>query len=297
MILSLDRIPSVSVINSSFGNADTPNSGGRGMLTSAHGVEIVGNTFKNLCSNNNLLFLNGGCGAYEDYTEGPFSKDVYIAGNTFDRSKCETDTSPPPTGQVLNTAMLQWSGCHPQGMCESSIGGGKRAGSGGQNTRAKGETLALLAEQPYPLPPCEEGGTTQPPVVPHAWTPGSGPGRIQEAGGPLSGLNTKAIFSNITVVNNTFYSPGYRFMDFGLVEGVSISGNTMLQAGGAGAPVVGGDVRIARSHGFNVDAIARNNKCFAVDESHPRACLIVNGSSSISSSIRSSRSHNAAGAA
>ena len=31
------------------------------MLTSGHGVEIIGNVFHNLCANNNLLFLNGMC--------------------------------------------------------------------------------------------------------------------------------------------------------------------------------------------------------------------------------------------
>ena len=59
MLLSLDRITSVSLTDSSFGNKNVLNSGGRGMLTSAHGVEIVGNTFHNLCNSNNLLFLNG----------------------------------------------------------------------------------------------------------------------------------------------------------------------------------------------------------------------------------------------
>ena len=62
MLLSLDRITSVSLTDSSFGNKNVLNSGGRGMLTSAHGVEIVGNTFHNLCNSNNLLFLNGELG-------------------------------------------------------------------------------------------------------------------------------------------------------------------------------------------------------------------------------------------
>jgi len=59
MMLSLDRVASVRVTGSSFGSATVPNSGGRGMLTSGHGVEIIGNVFRNLCANNNLLFLNG----------------------------------------------------------------------------------------------------------------------------------------------------------------------------------------------------------------------------------------------
>ena len=246
----------------------------------------------------------GGCGAYEDYTEGPFAKDVYIANNTFDRSKCPVDTAAPPEDKVLNTAMLQWSGCTPaSGMCSppdqaALADGGAGAGGGGDGGAGNkvGDALSVPSmlspappSQPYPMPPCEEGGTTEPPVVNHGWTLDSEPGRIQEDGVPVSstsgnsGTNTiiTPIFSNITIRDNLFLSPGYRFLDLELAAGVQVFGNTMvLQGGGGGSggggAVVGGDVRIALSTGFSPATIVRDNKCFGGTDRELRPCSVVN---------------------
>ena len=88
MVISLDRVSSLDAEGCTFTH------GGRGMVVSAAGVRISNNTFQNGFGasiggrhtgnpTNSILFLEGGCGAYEDYTEGPFSKDILIEGNVF----------------------------------------------------------------------------------------------------------------------------------------------------------------------------------------------------------------------
>ena len=42
-------------------------------------------------SESELCMWTGGCGAFEDYTEGPFSRDVLIENNTFDHIAPDTD--------------------------------------------------------------------------------------------------------------------------------------------------------------------------------------------------------------
>ena len=99
-MLSLNRIASFDVEGCTF----MP--GGRGMVISAEGVRIVNNTFKNLHAAA-ILFLEGGCGAYEDYTEGPFSKNILVEGNTI--------TMDPLTmkGPTQGEAPIQFGGCIP----------------------------------------------------------------------------------------------------------------------------------------------------------------------------------------
>jgi hypothetical protein len=80
------------------------------MVISAVGVRIVNNSFHNGFGHptNSILFLDGGCGAYEDYTEGPFSADILIAGNTF--------TTNAEGGAALGVgaqAAIQLAGCRP----------------------------------------------------------------------------------------------------------------------------------------------------------------------------------------
>ena len=57
---------------------------------------------------------------------------------------------------------------------------------------------AAALEQPYPLPPCAPGASTEPPIVQHAGD--SGPGRITEPGEVIAA--GAAIFMNLTVRGN-----------------------------------------------------------------------------------------------
>ena len=110
MLISLDRVASLDAEGCTFVH------GGRGMVISSVGVRIVNNSFHNGFGSggttNSILFLEGGCGAYEDYTEGPFSSDILIEGNQF--------TTDEKGGSTLGTAAqgaIQLAGCRPLGNC------------------------------------------------------------------------------------------------------------------------------------------------------------------------------------
>jgi hypothetical protein len=96
MLISLDRVSSLDTEGCTFVH------GGRGMVISARGVRIVNNSFHNGFASrptNSILFLEGGCGAYEDYTEGPFSADILIEDNTFtttENADAGVSTAHPP---------------------------------------------------------------------------------------------------------------------------------------------------------------------------------------------------------
>ena len=83
------------------------------MVVSATPVRIVNNTFLDLHAAS-ILFLEGGCGAYEDYTEGPFSANILISHNRF-RSSSITMKSP-----TQGAAVIQFGGCRPVGKCAAS---------------------------------------------------------------------------------------------------------------------------------------------------------------------------------
>jgi hypothetical protein len=111
MLISLDRVASLDTEGCTFLH------GGRGMVISAVGVRIVNNTFRNGFGSptNSILFLEGGCGAYEDYTEGPFSSDILIADNTF----ATIESGQPGLGYAADGA-IQLAGCRPLGDCSHS---------------------------------------------------------------------------------------------------------------------------------------------------------------------------------
>jgi hypothetical protein len=257
MFLSLDRISRVRVVRSSFGSASLPDSGGRGMLTSAQGVEVLNSTFHNLCINNNLLFMGGGCGAYEDYTEGPFARDVTISGNHFYRGLCSSsglgdlETGAGGGQSLLNGAVVQISACTPT---EGDKNAARPAACDGESPKGP---------DPYRLPPCELGGSTAPPIINHAWTPGSGFGRITEPGVALTGPNSM-VHANISIISNVFSQPGrhQRFIDVGVTDGIRISANHMV-----GSECAGGDVHIYDSNITDTDdnlclsAIGISRKC------------------------------------
>lgn len=109
MLISLDRVSSLDTEGCTF------NHGGRGMVISSVGVRIVNNSFHNgfgTRPTNSILFLEGGCGAYEDYTEGPFSKNILIAGNSF-----TTDEKGDASAAVGAEGAIQLAGCRPLGNC------------------------------------------------------------------------------------------------------------------------------------------------------------------------------------
>lgn len=240
MFLSLDRRPALVA----EGNTFLPGGGGtqksRGMVVSAQGVRIANNTFSGLGATS-ILFMNGGCGAYEDYTEGPFSGDVLIADNTF--AGADPRHSTDRVGGGL--AVLQATGCSPSS-CETAP--------------------APPPSEPYPMPPCAPGGSSQPPIRPHQGDP-DGPGRVNEGGRCLMTVPAK-LFRNISVVGNYFTSSS-RFIDLGLAEGVRIEENTFKTVPGWGSPSTG-MLCVYGSTGFNSTATVLQNRC--LNGSQPVAC-------------------------
>eukprot|EP00039_Didymoeca_costata_P028996 m.22807 g.22807 ORF g.22807 m.22807 type:complete len:817 (-) comp7442_c0_seq1:1203-3653(-) len=107
MFLSYSRISSLDVEQCTF------RPGGRGLVISAENVRIVNNSFEDL-QHSNVLFLNGGCGAYEDYTEGPFSTNIIIEQNTFTNNF--GSIAEPTQGK----AVIELTGCRPMGECKVS---------------------------------------------------------------------------------------------------------------------------------------------------------------------------------
>ena len=105
MMLSLDRVASFEAQRNTF------RPGGRGMVLSAVDVKVINNTFLNLHAAN-ILFLEGGCGAYEDYTEGPFAADILIRDNSFSLAPVRMMHS-----QTQGEGLVQLGGCRPIGEC------------------------------------------------------------------------------------------------------------------------------------------------------------------------------------
>ena len=108
MFLSVRRVASLEIRDCFFGNSNS-----RGAVVSAVNVTIVGNTFANL-SHPGVIFIEGGTGAGAgDYTEGPFSQNIWVENNSFVR------TASVNAGdlQVNNRAALQIMGCVPIGTC------------------------------------------------------------------------------------------------------------------------------------------------------------------------------------
>jgi hypothetical protein len=175
-----------------------------------------------------------------DYTEGPFSEDVLVANNRFEASPRHQD------GRFSGgMAVVQATGCVPSSC-----------------------TAAPPAPppEPYPMPPCASGGTSQPPVVPHVGDT-DGPGRILEGGNLLLTARVK-LFRNFTLTGNTFTSSS-RFVDIGAADGVVMEGNTLIAVPGWGAPS-GGAICVYGSTGFNSTCIAERNMCY--NGTTPVAC-------------------------
>ena len=105
MMLSLDRVASFQAHHNTF------RPGGRGMVLSAVDIRVVNNSFQDLHAAN-ILFLEGGCGAYEDYTEGPFSADILIRDNAFSLAPVPIMHSP-----TQGEGLVQLGGCRPVGEC------------------------------------------------------------------------------------------------------------------------------------------------------------------------------------
>ena len=118
MFLSLKRTASLVMEDCFFGNSNS-----RGVVLSAVNATIRRNRFANL-SNDGVVIIEGGCGCKAgDYTEGPFSKNVLIANNTFDRtSTVNNRKSSWNPENINNIAALQITGCVPIGVCGSSGG-------------------------------------------------------------------------------------------------------------------------------------------------------------------------------
>jgi hypothetical protein len=108
MLLSMRRVSSLEISDSFFGNSNA-----RGLVVSAINATIRRNTFANL-SLPGVVFMEGGCGAVAgDYTEGPFSENVLIEGNSF-LSTASVNSNLP---RICNAAQLQLAGCVPIGLC------------------------------------------------------------------------------------------------------------------------------------------------------------------------------------
>ena len=205
--------------------------GGRGLVISASPVRVVDNTFRELGFGkgaNNVLFLEGGCGAYEDYTEGNagFSKHIWIEDNIFD--------SLPQGGPALDTgktAAIQFAGCRPLGSCTPI-------------QRTDGTPRVSY-------PPCEAGGSTRPPIVKHPYSLYPGPGRITEPGAVLE---NGTVYQNVTVQGNLLVQGG-RLVDVGATESASITNNSLQNVGSASG------IRLYSSNGFDVDRIRASNLC------------------------------------
>lgn len=133
MLISLDRVSSLDVEGCTF------NHGGRGLVISSVGVRIVNNSFHNGFGDsptNSILFLDGGCGAYEDYTEGPFSKDIWIANNRF------TTSEKGDAGLGVGAeGAIQLAGCRPIGNCSHPAPGPSPAPAPGPAVSTPSGTL------------------------------------------------------------------------------------------------------------------------------------------------------------
>lgn len=231
MFLSLDRRPRLVAEGNAFltGGGGTQNS--RGMVVSAVGARIAGNLFRGLNATS-ILFMSGGCGAYIDYTEGPFSEDVLVSSNRFEASPGFQDGC--LSGGM---AVVQATGCVPSSCAAAP---------------------PAPPPEPYPMPPCVPRGSSQPPIVPHVGD-ADGPGRILEGGSPLLAARVKP-FRKFNLSGNIFTSSS-RFVDIGVADGVVMEGNTLVAVRGWGAPSDGA-ICVYGSAGFNSTAVAERNECF-----------------------------------
>ena len=267
--------------------------GGRGMVISAWGVRITNNTFRNL-HKASILFLEGGCGAYEDYTEGPFSRDIYIADNHFDRSYIDRVEA------TQGEALVQLGSCVPLGVCPAgpaergrqearkrrALKQGPDSSQAFLSSGASTNTTTLgsdatardskehghAAGEPYPLPACTPGGSTVPPIVTHSGD--TGPGRITEPGQELHG--GLFIYSNVTLESNTFEmadSGAPHFIDIGNTQHIVIRENRMTLLQSQKQPREVGtflsDIHIYSSQGYDTSTIIRENTC------RPNACNVT----------------------
>jgi hypothetical protein len=258
MMISTERVAALDVDGCTFVH------GGRGIVMSVAGGRIANSYFANggrdnpagtaegSRNTNSILALNGGCGCFEDYTEGPFSRDVEIVNNTFDH--IAPDVGGAGARKLDPTAIVQFAGCRPVGTCGSA---------------------PVPAKQPYPMPPCEPGASTQPPLQTHIGD--DGPGRLVEPGQRLDQGQT--IYSNITVHGNAFVmgaGSAAAFVDVGATDGVRVTGNRMVRAGTSSGDVTEAlaDVSVYSSRGFDAAAVRATNEC--VDgKQQPISCVVV----------------------
>ena len=254
LMLAVDRSTSLDVEGCTLTTT-------RGLIVSAAPVRVVNNTFRT--AHTAVLLAGGGCGAYEDYTEGPFSRDVLVEGNVFD-----TPAAGDSGGFGMTEGVVQVAGCRPLGVC----GGG---GGGKAEAAAAAAAAARDDPQPYPLPPCEPGGSTVPPIVGHSGD--SGPGRIQEPGHLLDDAGT--VFANVTVRGNTFRATS-RFVHAGATAGVVVEGNTMVRATTpGGAKPYWADICVYASSGFDATAAQRLNTCRGNStDGGPSTCVLASAS-------------------
>ena len=245
MVLAIDRATSLDVERCTLTTT-------RGLIVSASPVRIVNNTFST--AHTALLLLGGGCGAYEDYTEGPFSRDVLVEGNVFD-----TPLAGGSGGIGMTQGIVQVAGCRPLGQCTPKP--------------SPAPSTAAVAAQPYPLPACDPGGSTVPPIVGHSGD--TGPGRIQEPGELLSSAESAGIFANVTVRGNTFHGIS-RFVHAGATAGVVVERNTMVRsATPGGATPYWADICVYASSGFEPSG----NVCRGNSTGGDGACVLSNSSS------------------
>ena len=251
MVISTTRVTTLDVEGCLF------EPGGRGLVVSAVGTRIVNNTFRNLHAAA-VLFLEGGCGAFEDYTEGPLSRDILIADNHFDHSYISH------VAATQGKAVVQLGACVPLGVCRATS-----AGVGAVAAPAGGAKLGLLeqAPTPYPMPRCTPGGSTAPPIVQHYGD--TGPGRITEPGKQLaSGL----VYENVTVSGNVFRGPSslQHFIEIGNTAGpLTVTSNSMAVYNASGtvlkSSLLSADVHVYSSTGFDPRACVGSNACFGAD--------------------------------
>ena len=237
MFIPLERIASLDVRRSSFASQT------RGLIISASPATIEDNHFH--IAGTSVLLLNGGCGAYEDYTEGPFSSDVRVAGNSFTRPapaarwRAAFASRPLEAGWQHGQAAVWIAACRPNGTCTTPT--------------------APSVGARYPLPPCEAGGSTVPPIVPHDGD--DGPGRVVEDGVLLDAPGSR-VYSDVHVLNNTFVGAA-PFVSVGVTAGVVIAENTMQQQQQQQQqqPTGKAEVCVYASEGFNASAAEASNRC------------------------------------
>lgn len=201
MFLSLDHVANVTVDRSVFAPQRS-----RGTVLSGVDISITDSNFTfGFSGGAAMLFMQGGCGAYNDYTEGPVPDRITITGNRV----TQPSTSTPWKAKNTMRGAIMLMGCMPEGTCNASA----------------------PPTEPYPMPTCEPGATIEPPVVSHESDPG--PGRITENGFPLSGPGVEPIYPKVVIENNFIMLNGstpLRFIDIGVARSISMRNNTAQRA-------------------------------------------------------------------